>query len=265
MGRSPVLTGRFLHFLLRAELQLLRAGFVPQLCHSFPSFPSYPAWTKSNLYLQSTLIAKSLLQSRKFRGHPLVLTKSPLNASPHIGPTPASSLNSFTASLIPHFRNASCHFQMVLNEGFGSSPALRVCNSYWIREVSLGSGTREGGSRSVSSHRLGKATILVHRCCCLRVVGDEDRMIRKLSGDSSSTGSRTGQGPIVLGCCSGPSERDLALRRSLRTYLECAVSFQNPNLNSSQAVNQLLLGMASQISELEDSTVVEDLRGKHWK
>lgn len=119
--------------------------------------------------------------------------------------------------------------------------------------------------KSVSSHRLGKATIPVHRCCCLRVVGDEGRVIRKLSGDSSSTGSRTGQGPFVMGCCSGLSERDLALRRSLRTYLKCAVSFQNPNLNSSQAVNQLLLGMASQISELEDSTVVEDLRGKHWK
>ena len=222
-------------------------------------------WTKSNLYLQSTLIAKSLLQSRKFRGHPLVLTKWPLNASPHISPTPASSLNSLTASLIPHFRNASCHFQMVLNESFGSSPALRVCNSYWIREVSLGSGTREGGSRSVLSHRLGKATIPVHRCCCLRVVGDEGRVIRKLSGNSSSTGSRPGQGPFVRGCCSGLGEGDSALGRSLRTYLEYAVSFQNPNLNSSQAVNQLLLGMASQISELEDNIVVEDLRGKHWK
>ena len=222
--QSPVLTGRFPHFLLTAELLLLRAGFVQQLCPSLPSFPSYPVWTKSNLYLQSTLIAKSLPQSRKFRGHPLVLTKCPLNASPHISPTPAS-LNSFTASLIPHFRNASCHFQMVLNEGFGSSQALRVCNSYWIREVSLGSGTREGGSRSVLPHRLGKATIPVHRCCCLRVVGDEGRVIRKLSGDNSSTGSRTGPGPFVLGCCSDLGERDPALGRSLRIDLECAVSF----------------------------------------
>lgn len=38
--------------------------------------------------------------------------------------------------------------------------------------------------------------------------------------------------------------------------------FQNPNLNSAEAVNQLLLGMASQISELEDWIVVEDLRGE---
>nr|XP_031528556.1 dual oxidase 2 [Vicugna pacos] len=83
----------------------------------------------------------------------------------------ASSLNSLTASLIPLFRNASCHFQMVQNKGFGSSQALRVCNSYWIRE--------------------------------------------------------------------------------------------NPNLNDAQAVTQLLLGMASQISELEDHIVVEDLRD-YW-
>lgn len=68
-------------------------------------------------------------------------------------------------------RNASCHFQKIFNKGFGTSPALRVCNSYWIRE--------------------------------------------------------------------------------------------NPNLNSIQAVNQLLLGMASQISELEDRIVVEDLRD-YW-
>lgn len=40
------------------------------------------------------------------------------------------------------------------------------------------------------------------------------------------------------------------------------VYFQNPNLNSVQAVNQLLLGMASQVSELEDRIVVEDLRGE---
>ncbi|XP_034506347.1 dual oxidase 2-like, partial [Ailuropoda melanoleuca] len=70
-----------------------------------------------------------------------------------------------------YMRNASCHFQMVLNEGFGNSPALRVCNSYWRRE--------------------------------------------------------------------------------------------NANLNSAQAVDQLLLGMASQISELEDRIVVKDLRD-YW-
>lgn len=45
---------------------------------------------------------------------------------------------------------------------------------------------------------------------------------------------------------------------------ECVVYFQNPNLDSAQAVNQLLLGMASQISELEDRIVVEDLRGELW-
>lgn len=50
--------------------------------------------------------------------------------------------------------------------------------------------------------------------------------------------------------------------RGPRAYLECIVYFQNPNLNSTQEVNELLLGMASQISELEDRIVVEDLRGE---
>lgn len=55
------------------------------------------------------------------------------------------------------------------------------------------------------------------------------------------------------------------LGRDLKAYLiECVVYFQNPNLNNVQAVNQLLLGMASQISELEDRIVVEDLRGELW-
>uniref|UniRef100_A0A8C6DK07 NAD(P)H oxidase (H2O2-forming) n=1 Tax=Moschus moschiferus TaxID=68415 RepID=A0A8C6DK07_MOSMO len=93
---------------------------------------------------------------------------------PSISPEFLAASEQFFSTMVPpgvYMRNASCHFQMVLNEGFGSSPALRVCNSYWIRE--------------------------------------------------------------------------------------------NPNLNSAQAVNQLLLGMASQISELEDSTVVEDLRD-YW-
>lgn len=43
---------------------------------------------------------------------------------------------------------------------------------------------------------------------------------------------------------------------------KCVIYFQNPNLKSAQEVDQLLLGMASQISELEDRIVVEDLRGE---
>nr|XP_015092578.1 dual oxidase 1 [Vicugna pacos] len=33
-----------------------------------------------------------------------------------------------------HFRNASCHFQGVINRNSSVSRALRVCNSYWSRE-----------------------------------------------------------------------------------------------------------------------------------
>uniref|UniRef100_A0A452UWQ2 NAD(P)H oxidase (H2O2-forming) n=1 Tax=Ursus maritimus TaxID=29073 RepID=A0A452UWQ2_URSMA len=93
---------------------------------------------------------------------------------PSISPEFLAASEQFFSTMVPpgvYMRNASCHFQMVLNEGFGNSPALRVCNSYWRREVSLGSGA--------------------------------------------------------------------------------------------QAVDQLLLGMASQISELEDRIVVEDLRD-YW-
>ncbi|XP_008581316.1 PREDICTED: dual oxidase 2 [Galeopterus variegatus] len=93
---------------------------------------------------------------------------------PSISPEFVVASEQFFSTMVPpgvYMRNASCHFRKVLNKGFGSSPALRVCNSYWIRE--------------------------------------------------------------------------------------------NPNVNSAQEVNQLLLGMASQISELEDRIVVEDLRD-YW-
>ncbi|XP_044923603.1 dual oxidase 2 isoform X1 [Mustela putorius furo] len=93
---------------------------------------------------------------------------------PSISPEFLAASEQFFSTMVPpgvYMRNASCHFQMVLNEGFGHSPALRVCNSYWRRE--------------------------------------------------------------------------------------------NASLNSAQAVDQLLLGMASQISELEDRIVVEDLRD-YW-
>ncbi|XP_072594510.1 dual oxidase 2 [Vulpes vulpes] len=93
---------------------------------------------------------------------------------PSISPEFLVASEQFFSTMVPpgvYMRNASCHFQMVLTKDLGSSPALRVCNSYWLRE--------------------------------------------------------------------------------------------NTNLNSAQAVDQLLLGMASQISELEDRIVVEDLRD-YW-
>lgn len=93
---------------------------------------------------------------------------------PSISPEFLVASEQFFSTMVPpgvYMRNASCYFQKITIKDFGSSPALRVCNSYWIRE--------------------------------------------------------------------------------------------NPYLNSAQAVNHLLLGMASQISELEDRIVVEDLRD-YW-
>ncbi|XP_058150088.1 dual oxidase 2 [Dasypus novemcinctus] len=93
---------------------------------------------------------------------------------PSISPEFLAASEQFFSTMVPpgvYMRNASCHFQKVQNKDSSSSPALRVCNNYWIRE--------------------------------------------------------------------------------------------NPNLNSAEEVNQLLLGMASQISELEDRIVIEDLRD-YW-
>ncbi|XP_054988468.1 dual oxidase 2 [Sorex araneus] len=93
---------------------------------------------------------------------------------PSISPEFVAASEQFFSTMVPpgvYMRNATCHFQKILNPDNSSSPALRVCNSYWTRE--------------------------------------------------------------------------------------------NSNLNSTQAVDHLLLGMASQISEREDRIVVEDLRD-YW-
>ncbi|CAO2579083.1 Dual oxidase 2 [Lemmus lemmus] len=93
---------------------------------------------------------------------------------PSISPEFVVASEQFFSTMVPpgvYMRNSSCHFRKFSKEGSGSFPALRVCNSYWIRE--------------------------------------------------------------------------------------------NPNLKSAEEVDQLLLGMASQISELEDRIVVEDLRD-YW-
>lgn len=58
--------------------------------------------------------------------------------------TSASAPNPLIVFLSPYFRNSSCHFRKFRKEGSHSSPALRVCNSYWIREVSVRSGSESG-------------------------------------------------------------------------------------------------------------------------
>lgn len=76
-------------------------------------------------------------------GHPSV-SASPQNCSTSFT-TLTSAPNSFTVFLKLRFRNSSCHFRKFSKEGSGSSPALRVCNSYWIRKVSMGSGAESRG------------------------------------------------------------------------------------------------------------------------
>lgn len=39
---------------------------------------------------------------------------------------------------------------------------------------------------------------------------------------------------------------------------------KNPNIQTAQGVDALILGMASQIAENEDNVVIEDLRGRYF-
>uniref|UniRef100_A0A480W7C1 NAD(P)H oxidase (H2O2-forming) n=1 Tax=Sus scrofa TaxID=9823 RepID=A0A480W7C1_PIG len=142
----------------------------------------HPLWGDEELFQHARKRVIATYQSiTMYEWLPSFLQQTPPNYTeyrpfldPSISPEFLAASEQFFSTMVPpgvYMRNASCHFQMVLNESYGSFPALRVCNSYWIRE--------------------------------------------------------------------------------------------NPNLNSAEAVNQLLLGMASQISELEDWIVVEDLRD-YW-
>ncbi|XP_057577991.1 dual oxidase 2 [Hippopotamus amphibius kiboko] len=142
----------------------------------------HPLWADEQLFQHARKRVIATYQNiAMYEWLPSFLQQTPPNYTeyrpfldPSISPEFLAASEQFFSTMVPpgvYMRNASCHFQTILNEGFGSSPALRVCNSYWMRE--------------------------------------------------------------------------------------------NPNLNSAQAVNQLLLGMASQISELEDRIVVEDLRD-YW-
>ncbi|XP_055989837.1 dual oxidase 2 [Sorex fumeus] len=143
---------------------------------------AHPRWDDEQLFQHARKRVIATYQNiAMYEWLPSFLGKTPpayagyrpfLDAS--ISPEFLAASEQFFSTMVPpgvYMRNASCHFQKILNPDNSSSPALRVCNSYWIRE--------------------------------------------------------------------------------------------NSNLNSSQAVDHLLLGMASQISELEDRMVVEDLRD-YW-
>uniref|UniRef100_A0A9L0SQG9 Dual oxidase 1 n=1 Tax=Equus caballus TaxID=9796 RepID=A0A9L0SQG9_HORSE len=56
---------------------------------------------------------------------------------PGISPEFLAASEQFFSTMVPpgvYMRNASCHFQGVLNRNSSISRALRVCNSYWSRE-----------------------------------------------------------------------------------------------------------------------------------
>ncbi|XP_043411451.1 dual oxidase 1 isoform X1 [Prionailurus bengalensis] len=56
---------------------------------------------------------------------------------PNISPEFLAASEQFFSTMVPpgvYMRNASCHFQEVINRNSSISRALRVCNSYWSRE-----------------------------------------------------------------------------------------------------------------------------------
>ncbi|EPQ14735.1 Dual oxidase 1 [Myotis brandtii] len=60
---------------------------------------------------------------------------------PSISPEFLAASEQFLSTMVPpgvYMRNASCHFQRVINRNSSVSRALRVCNSYWSREVRAG-------------------------------------------------------------------------------------------------------------------------------
>lgn len=142
----------------------------------------HPAWDDEQLFQHARRTVVATYQSiTMYEWLPSFLGEQPPDykeyrpfLDPSISPEFVVASEQFFSTMVPpgvYMRNASCHFQKILNPDHSSSPALRVCNSYWSRE--------------------------------------------------------------------------------------------NPNLNGPQTMEHLLLGMASQISELEDRVVVEDLRD-YW-
>ncbi|XP_069316658.1 dual oxidase 1 [Eulemur rufifrons] len=56
---------------------------------------------------------------------------------PSISPEFVVASEQFLSTMVPpgvYMRNASCHFQEIINQNSSISRALRVCNSYWSRE-----------------------------------------------------------------------------------------------------------------------------------
>ncbi|KAM5235525.1 dual oxidase 2-like [Ctenodactylus gundi] len=142
----------------------------------------HPRWGDEELFQHARKRVVATYQNiALYEWLPSFLQKSPPEYAgyrpfldPSISPEFVAASEQFFSTMVPpgvYMRNSTCHFREVLNQGSGSSLALRVCNSYWNRE--------------------------------------------------------------------------------------------NPNLSTAQEVDQLLLGMASQISEREDRIVIEDLRD-YW-
>ncbi|XP_046509346.1 dual oxidase 2 isoform X3 [Equus quagga] len=106
----------------------------------------HPSWGDEELFQHARKRVIATYQNiALYEWLPSFLSKTPPEykeyhpfLDPSISPEFLAASEQFFSTMVPpgvYMRNASCHFQNIVNKDFGSSPALRVCNSYWIREI----------------------------------------------------------------------------------------------------------------------------------
>ncbi|XP_061284876.1 dual oxidase 1 isoform X2 [Bos javanicus] len=105
----------------------------------------YPLWGDEELFQHARKRVIATYQNiAMYEWLPSFLRKMPPEYAgyrpfldPSISPEFLAASEQFFSTMVPpgvYMRNASCHFQGVINRNSSVSRALRVCNSYWSRE-----------------------------------------------------------------------------------------------------------------------------------
>lgn len=118
------------------------------MSHNYTLLFHLQVTTRPRLFLELCLVSfegeRSLpftsrsLSSLVIKGNPSALRKPGLTARGQFGSNWWTSLSwnfMFVAASLTPCRNKSCHFREVVNTDGGSSAALRLCNSFWKRQV----------------------------------------------------------------------------------------------------------------------------------
>uniref|UniRef100_A0A8C0CE29 Dual oxidase 1 n=1 Tax=Balaenoptera musculus TaxID=9771 RepID=A0A8C0CE29_BALMU len=105
----------------------------------------HPLWGDEELFQHARKRVIATYQNiAMYEWLPSFLQQAPPNyteyrpfVDPSISPEFLAASEQFFSTMVPpggYMRNASCHFQGVINRNSSVSRALRVCNSYWSRE-----------------------------------------------------------------------------------------------------------------------------------